>query len=737
MSQTLDHLNDQQKEAVLHYGSPLLILAGAGSGKTRVLTSKIAYLIETGKVEPQNILAVTFTNKAAREMKERVTNQLPPHLSQPVWVSTFHSLGAQILRKYGEVIGLKSGFTIYDDSDQTSVIKKVLKKLEYNDKIITPKFCKSRINMIKSMGLTEAQIPEHVEVFSKEMVLIFKEYETLLRSSNAADFGDLIYKSLYLAENEPQIREALQSTYKYIMVDEYQDTNNTQYRLMKALCGDVNNICVVGDEDQSIYGWRGADITNILNFEKDFSNTHTIKLEENYRSTKNIIAAAHAVIANNSQRYDKYLFTNKMEGEKVKVVEIENEHAEAQYVSTEVRRLLDYGISPYDIAVFYRTNAQSRLFEENFRQKEIPYKVYGGMRFYDRKEIKDIASYLNLVINPTDDVAFKRVVNSPARGLGKTTLEKVEGISIANTVSMVEAAINAIESKIIHKRAQTKMGEFLDCLVQLRTRAQDLDLYSLYNEVLQSTGYLDQLKNDDTIESKSRIENLQEFGNAILRFTELHQDDATLEKFLEDTALMSDVDQSDEYNKPTVTVMTLHVSKGLEFPYVFIVGMEEGLFPSGQSIEDVSETRLEEERRLCYVGMTRAEESLYLTHARSRRHWGDHQMNPPSRFLNEIPSSLIEPIQQAPKKPNFYSNSFQSQKKKSDPFADSFDEMPDYEDYGEGSGYKKGMRVRHPVFGAGAIHQVEGSGDSAKISILFQDRSIRKFIAKHAKLSII
>lgn len=734
------NLNPQQQKAVEHYGTPLLILAGAGSGKTRVLTNKVSYLIDKGHCQPENILAVTFTNKAAREMKERVAQQLPPQLAHPVWVSTFHSLGAQILRKYGEVIGLKSGFTIYDDSDQTSVLKKVLKKLEYNDKIISPKFCKSRINMMKSMGLNKRQIASEKHIFNNEFVAVFNAYEEMLKQSNAADFGDLIYKSIHMIEKFPEVKEDLRKTFKYIMVDEYQDTNHSQYRLMTGLCDDKNNICVVGDEDQSIYGWRGADISNILNFENDFPNTTTIKLEQNYRSTQNIIAAAHGVISNNSQRHDKKLFTENETGNKVKMVQLENEHNEARFVADQIKMLIEKGISPYDIAVFYRTNAQSRLLEEHLRNYNISYRVFGGMRFYDRKEVKDLASYLNLLLNPADDVAFKRVVNSPPRGLGKTTIDKIEAISINEGIPMVEASIRAIQTKAVHKRAQTKMGEFLDCLVKLRSRVEDLDLYSLYNEVLQETGYLKQLEQEDTVESQSRIENLQEFGNAILRFTEVHHEEATLEKFLADTALVSDTDQEDS-NTPTVTLMTLHISKGLEFSYVFIVGLEEGLFPSAKSLEEEAD-KIEEERRLCYVGMTRARKDLYLTHAKSRRHWGEHQLNPPSRFLNEIPAHLVEVIDQTPRRPNFYSQGFHNPKKRTS-YQDSFDEMPDYENFSDspgaeaGASYRKGMKVRHPVFGAGAIHQVEGSGDSTKISIVFQDRSIRKFVAKHANLTII
>ncbi len=736
------NLNPAQQKAVEHSGSPLLILAGAGSGKTRVLTQKICHLIETKQFEPRQILAVTFTNKAAREMKHRMSQMLPPHLAYDVWISTFHSMGVQILRRYSEVLGFKKGFSIFDDSDQTTVIKKVLKRLNINDKIITPKFCQSRINMAKASALSQAQIDSQKALFSKEFSAIYSAYEQELKANNAFDFGDLISKSLYLVEHFPHVQQELQDTFRFIMVDEYQDTNVSQYRLMKALCSDKSNICVVGDEDQSIYAWRGADITNILNFEKDFPGTEVIKLEQNYRSTKNIITAAHGVIKNNSQRHDKKLFTENPEGEKVKVVQLENEYEESQFVAERISSLMLSGVSLNDIAVFYRTNAQSRVIEEQLRNKQLSYRLYGGIRFYDRKEIKDIASYLNLLLNPTDDVSFKRIVNVPARSLGKTSIEQLEQVSIDNNCSMIEASIRAVQGKMLTSRANNKLGEFLDLVVKLREKSATFDLYALYNEVLQDTGYLRELEQDDTIESKSRIENLQEFGNAILRFTETHQEDASLEKFLSDMALVSDVDNEDTENKPAVTLMTLHISKGLEFPYVFMLGMEEGLFPGHQSIEEAGD-RLEEERRLCYVGMTRAEKVLFMSHARSRRHWGEHTFNPPSRFLDEIPGELIEPLSLVQKRPQFMKSSGNGFSRQGAPSwkqpKETFDAFPDYEnmsDTQEGP-YKKGARVRHPVFGAGSIFMVEGSGDSTKVSILFSDQSVKKFIAKHANLTFI
>lgn len=741
---TLDSLNPQQKEAVLHFGSPLLILAGAGSGKTRVLTQKIAYLVEEKGFAPSSILAVTFTNKAAREMKERVGHLMPPHMAYSISVSTFHSLGVQLLRRYAQLLDYKSGFSIYDDGDQISVLKKVLKKLNINEKIITPKFCQSRINIAKSQCLTSTQIASQRSLFSKEFHVIYNEYEAELKSANAFDFNDLISKTVFILENFEQAREQMRDHFKYLLVDEYQDTNVGQYRLMRALCRDTNNICVVGDEDQSIYGWRGADISNILNFEKDFPGTKLIKLEENYRSTQNILSAAYSVIKNNTQRRDKKLFTNNSTGEKVKLIETENEYEEGRFVADKVHQIVSSGGSLNDIALFYRTNAQSRVLEEQLRNKDIPYRMYGGTRFYDRKEIKDVASYLKLLLNPTDDVCFKRVVNVPARGLGKTSIEAIETIGMERGTSMVAAAISAVKEGAVNPRAGKKLAEFLDLIVRLRSLVSTQDVYSLYNEVLQQTGYLSELEHDDTIESKSRIENLQEFGNAILRFIETHREEATLEKFLNDTALMSDSDDKDDDNQPKLTMMTLHISKGLEFPYVFMVGMEDGLFPSAQSLED-TEVKLEEERRLCYVGMTRAEKMLFMSYAQSRRHYGTQNFNEPSRFIDEIPEEFLESINMRQKRPAFMNRyagtnvvSLDSRRETSMSRDDVF---PDYENLSndsDGAGqYRKGAQVRHPVFGAGKIHTIEGSGDNMKVSIVFRDSSVRKFIVKHANLTFI
>lgn len=744
MGTSLDSLNPQQKEAVLHFGSPLLILAGAGSGKTRVLTQKIAYLVEEKQLPPSSILAVTFTNKAAREMKERVGHILPPHLAYPIWVSTFHSLGVQLLRRYAPLLDYKPGFSIYDDGDQITVLKKVLKKLNINEKIITPKFCQSRINIAKSQCLTSSQIANQRSLFSKEFHVIYGEYEAELKSANAFDFNDLISKSVHILENFEQAREQMRDQFQYLLVDEYQDTNVGQYRLMRALCRDTNNICVVGDEDQSIYAWRGADISNILNFEKDFPGTKLIKLEENYRSTQNILSAAYGVIKNNTQRRDKKLFTNNSVGEKVKLVETDNEYDEGRFVADKISQIVSNGGSLNDIAVFYRTNAQSRVLEEQMRNKDIHYRMYGGIRFYDRKEIKDVASYLNLLLNPTDDVCFKRVVNVPARGLGKTSLDAIETLGMERGMSMVESAITAIKESAVNTRAAKKLSEFLDLLVRLRSLVPTHDVYSLYNEVLQQTGYLAELENDDTVESRSRIENLQEFGNAILRFIETHRDDATLEKFLSDTALRSDADDANDDNQPAITMMTLHISKGLEFPYVFMVGMEDGLFPSAQSLED-TEVKLEEERRLCYVGMTRAEKILFMSHARSRRHWGDQTYNPPSRFIDEIPADHLESVSLLQKRPQFmnrYNNAGSTSFSSRESRVSYDDTFPDYENASneisdDASPYRKGAQVRHPVFGAGAIYMVEGSGEGMKVSIMFRDKSVRKFIVKHANLTFI
>lgn len=732
-SEIISDLNPAQREAVEYNDGPLLILAGAGSGKTRVLTRKVAYLVANDICAPQNILAVTFTNKAAQEMKNRISEMLKTQVG--VNVFTFHSFGARILRRFAHKLGLDAQFTIYDSNDQLSFCKKLLENLKVSENALAPKKLVHIINDWKSSPQNSKQ------TFAGDHLIqdVIQKYEQLMRKSNAVDFSDLLYKTYLLLEQNPDIKSQLQSEYQYLLIDEYQDTNHVQYMIAKHIAEQHKNICAVGDEDQSIYSWRGADIGNIMNFEHDFTNTKIIKLEENYRSTKTIIQAASQMIENNKFRKGKKLFTNNPEGEKIKIVEKENDIQEAKYVTQSIRQLCaNDSVNYSEIALFYRTNAQSRVLEEELRMSNIPYQIIGGLKFYSRKEIKDIVSYLNLVVNPKDDIAFRRVVNVPARGLGKTSIDKIEDLSNQSGISLIEGAIQSIQQKQLTSRAAGKLGGFLDLLVKLRSKASQLSVYELYTELLHDSGYLVALKEENTQESQSRIENLEAFGNGILRYQDENHDEASLTHFLQQMALVNESDDKEDSSNQ-VTLMTLHVSKGLEFPYVYIVGLEENLFPSGSRSSEVGdEMDLEEERRLFYVGMTRAEKSLSLIYCKSRRVWGSQQFNEPSRFLKEIPSEFVE--QQVMRRPS--SSLFVKKFNSPQPAHDfDYDQSNHYEEKSfssdRQSNFRQGMKVRHPDFGAGSVYQIEGQGENEKITVLFSNNTIKKFMSKFANLQVI
>lgn len=732
---------------------PVLILAGAGSGKTRVLTFRTANLIAQGLANPEEILAVTFTNKAAREMESRIQDLLrkigiPVH--GRLWISTFHSICARILREHIHLLDYQPFFGIYDNSDQLSMIKKVMTALNLDEKTFPAKGFQARINAAK----TEAQTPDDVRnkrhIMDEVSHKVYEQYEIEMKRANSLDFGDLLFKTYVLFNDYPVVLEAYQNRFKYLMVDEYQDTNRIQYLLVQKLASRHSNLCVVGDEDQSIYSWRGADITNILSFERDFPDAKVVKLEQNYRSTKTIIQAATQVIKNNTQRKNKTLFTENDDGDAIIVREENNEYDEARYVVKEVETLMNEGEFSYqDFAIFYRTNAQSRVLEEQFRARGIPYKIVGGMKFYERMEIKDIVAYMKLVLNPSDDIAFKRVINVPTRGIGKTTVDRIEELAAQKSVSMVEGAAFAVDHRELNVAAIRKTREFLLLLQSLREKARTMKLTEFYHAILDETGYVKRLKEEDNPEADSRIENLEEFDNAIAKFEEERGEEGTLQSFLEEMALVQDADDIEE-GQTSVTMMTLHISKGLEFPVVFIVGMEESLFPSGRAVEDQDPFALEEERRLCYVGMTRAEKKLTLTYARTRKVWGSEQMNPPSRFLKEIPKQFVD-FQSSLSRPRFMQGfsatnheGMVGQGYKKHPLMgdDGFGAMPDYEEFGDesfddsrGAGaLKKGMKVRHPTYGAGTIYQTEGSGADLKVSVVFGDNTIKKFVAKYARL---
>jgi len=764
-----DTLNERQAQAVEAITGPLLILAGAGSGKTRVLTYRIANLIAQGEATADQVLAVTFTNKAAREMELRVVkllNDLGISVYERMWVSTFHSTCARILREDIHLLDYQPFFGIYDDSDQVSLIKKVMQILNINDKQHPPRSFQSKINEAKQLAMT----PQDLEKkggsmwWDERSMEVYKIYEQELKKANALDFGDLLFKTYDLFRSYPDILKKYSDRFQHISVDEYQDTNHIQYLIVKMLAESHRNLCVVGDEDQSIYSWRGADIRNIMEFEKDFPEAKVVKLEENYRSTKTIVSAASDVIKNNTTRKDKTLFTNNEEGEKIWVHEDVNEYEEARFCVSQIQGLMNSpadGLSYNDFAVFYRTNAQSRVIEDHMRAQNIPYKLIGGVKFYERREIKDVIAYLKSFVNPADDIAVSRIVNVPGRGIGKTTIDKIEEYGIQNKCTFYDAILQVAERREVHSGAARKLRDFRNLMDAMAVKAKSLKLSELFVELLDATEYVIRLKEENTPESQSRIDNLEEFANAIRQFEQERGEEGTLTNFLEEMALVSDADQVEDENNH-VTLMTLHISKGLEFPVVFIVGMEEGLFPSARSVDDDDPMAVEEERRLAYVGMTRARRRLFLTYARQRRVWGQEQMHPPSRFLKEIPEQYVQRhsrIQRpafldryrdkygggdeaAALRPHAGNGSARQPAfgRKSANGPENFDVMPDYENEvggGEGRGYEKGMRVRHPTFGVGSIYQVEGSGEMQKVSVLFHDHTSKKFVVKYARLEII
>ena len=743
-------LNPEQSKAAQTTEGPVLILAGAGSGKTRVLTYRIANLIAQGEASPTEILAVTFTNKAAREMEARtyrLLEEIGVPVFEPLWISTFHSTCSRILREHIHLLEYQPFFVIYDDADQLSQIKKVLAQLDINEKVHPAKSFKSQINYAKMEALSPEMIrKKHSYYMDEQAVEVYERYEQEMKRSNALDFNDLLVKTHELFQHYPALLEEYQDKFKYIMVDEYQDTNHIQYLLVQMLAKKHRNLCVVGDEDQSIYSWRGADISNILDFEKDFPECLTVKLEENYRSTKNIVTAASEVIKNNEQRKNKTLFTSNPEGSLITVREEGTDYDEARYVVKKIEKLMVDDDHAYkDFAVFYRTNAQSRVLEDQLRSNSIPYKLVGGIKFYERMEIKDILGYMKLVLNPTDDVAFKRVVNTPARGIGKTTVEKIERAAFDNGFSYLDACLYAADNRLVHSGATKKLRQFYLMIEKLREEAVAAKPSEIYHYILDATEYVVRLKTENTAESLARVDNLEEFNNAITHFEQERGEEGTLQGFLEEMALVSDADQVDD-TEDMVTLMTLHISKGLEYPNVFIVGVEEGLFPTGRSLDDSDPDAMEEERRLAYVGMTRAMKNLYMTYARTRRVWGQEQSHSPSRFISEIPKKFVT-FESGVESGGFASrygslsngktSARNSYKKKT--FDDSFDQEPNYEDFSTEAqeGYQKGMRVKHPTFGAGTIYTVEGRGENQKVSVMFQNQTLKKFVIKYARLEVI
>ena len=669
MENILDNLNQEQLNAVKHTKGSLLILAGAGSGKTRVLTSRIAYLIQSG-VRAREILAVTFTNKAAKEMRERLSSILGEEVVKYMWVGTFHSICGRMLRQDVESFAFPSGkkldknFTIYDEQDSIAVIKNAIKKLNLDDKIYAPKLVKSIISNAKNKMQDAFSFSTFARDFKAQKIAdIFEEYENSLNNNNAIDFDDMLMLAVKLLEKCPEVREKYFSRFQHILVDEFQDTNQAQYSLIKMLytnegteveklksrkveeinpktvqpfdCSTVNSLCVVGDVDQSIYSWRGADFKIILNFQRDFKDTTVIKLEQNYRSTENILNAANSIIENNQERVDKTLYSQKGEGEKISYFEAQDEADEANYIAQTIKRTSD----DYNkFAILYRTNAQSRAIEEACIAHAIPYRIYGGLKFYDRKEIKDIVAYLKLIYNPHDSQSFKRIVNVPKRAIGETTIKNLQAIADSQDISLFEAVLNLDEVEGINSKTKEKLKKFADLIMNFQAVHKSYNLREFISLVIEKSGYLRELNEDKTPENESRVDNLQELVNVAGEF-EPEDMNNILGEFLSQVALVSDIDGMENISN-NVTLMTLHAAKGLEFPVVFLAGLEEGIFPHQRTFASNSE--LEEERRLMYVGVTRAQEILYLSSAKRRQMWGEYKYYNASRFLQEIPANLLE-----------------------------------------------------------------------------------------------
>ena len=764
MSDILEGLNKEQKEAVISTEGPLLIIAGAGSGKTRVLTHRVAYLIKEKGVAPWNLIAITFTNKAAKEMKERIEKLLGEDVAKDMWVGTFHSMCVRILRREIDKLGYDRNFLIFDTTDSKSVVKDCMKELGIDDKVFSDKYLIHEISKAKNEFIDPIAFEKkYSKDYKMEKVTsVYKLYQAKLKNDNAVDFDDIINNTIEIFKRYPEVLEHYQNKFQYVLVDEYQDKNKAQDLLISMLAEKSQNVCVVGDDQQSIYKFRGADISNILGFEKRFKNTKVVKLEQNYRSTKAILNVANEVIKNNTGNVEKNLWTENDDGEKPVVYQGNNEYDEANYVVSEIKRQKREEYYKYsDFTILYRTNAQSRVFEEILMREAIPYKVVGGQKFYERKEIKDIIAYLRVVSNPKDNVSLKRIINEPKRGIGKTSLDNIEKVATQNNMAM----FNIIEDvdKYVQTRANDALKEFANFIKKMQKEATSIE--ELTQNILKESGYMKALEDEDTDEARSRIENLGEFLNVVIDF-ENENADNTLSDFLENLALVTDLDQVEE-NVDNVLLMTLHTAKGLEFPVVFMVGMEEGLFPSNKSIGE--EAELEEERRLCYVGITRAQNMLYLTSARCRTVFGSTSYSMPSRFLTEIPKELYEGniITSNTNRfdDDFYddnrtwtygtrektyltkeyevANSFSDKpiRQTAKPFsfntAEEFLKKKAATNVNDLNDYKVGQKVEHKKFGLGVITKIEPEDDDLKVEIEFEKAGMKRLMAKYANIKIV
>ena len=716
----LNSLNDVQREAVQHVNGPLLILSGAGSGKTRVITHRIAHLIRHHNVSPFQILAVTFTNKAAKEMKERLDVLVEGSVSRDLWVSTFHATCARILRRYIEKLDESTAsegvsrskkraytrdFTIFDTSEQATLVKDVLRQLNYSDKQYNPRTILSVISGAKNKSISPAEYESIADGYFERIVAeVYPLYQDALRLNNSLDFDDLLLFTVELLNKNSEVCQFYQDKFEYILVDEYQDTNRCQYELVRLLTGTKQNICVVGDDDQSIYAFRGADIRNILDFEQDYPNTRVLRLEQNYRSTQNILDAAWNVVQNNKARKPKKLWTEQEEGEQITCYEAMDENDEAGYVGTQIEDWHAEGVDYRDFAVFYRTNAQSRIFEEAFRAANIPYQIVGGLGFYDRMEIKDLLAYLRVMCNPNDSMSLRRIINVPSRGIGATTLERLINFAAAEDMTLFEAVQRVDEITTINRGIQTKVRRFATIFDAFDATALPTDALDY---VLKVTGYLKNLEAQDTIEAQNRVENIQELISAVIDY-EGDEPEPSLSDYLENVALIADTDTMDTDSTDLVTLMTLHSAKGLEFPFVFVVGMEEGYLPHQRSTD--TQAALEEERRLCYVGITRAMEQLYLLHARARRRFREVEYRTPSRFISEIPEHLIKHVDR-------YRSPFHESE-------GSYEEISE-----DPTDYTVNQIVHHPQFGRGKITKVRAVGQDVHITVRFSRSGMTKRFA--------
>ena len=732
----LELLNREQQEAVLQVDGPLLILAGAGSGKTRVLTYRIAHLIDECGVNPWNILAITFTNKAAGEMRERV-DKIVGYGSESIWVSTFHSTCVRILRRYIDRLGYDTNFTIYDTEDQKTVMKSVCQKLQLDSKLYKERMLLNVISHAKDEYISpnEFLLEAKGDFRQEKIAQAYVEYQKELKKNNALDFDDLLVKTVELFQSCPDVLEYYQNRFRYIMVDEYQDTNTVQFKFISTLARQYRNLCVVGDDDQSIYKFRGANIRNILDFEKVFPDAKVVKLEQNYRSTQNILNAANGVIANNRGRKEKALWTENEQGEPILFQQFQNGYEEAEYVSGEISKKVRKGEAEYqDFAVLYRTNAQSRLFEEKFLYANIPYKIVGGVNFYSRKEIKDILAYLKTIDNGKDELAVRRIINVPKRGIGNVTLAKVQAYADSRDISFFEALEEAGEIPGLGKAA-LKIQPFVHLIHEMRLSLADMSMQDLIQAILDKTGYAEDLKHEDTDESEARLENIDEFINKAVTYEE-GAEEPNLSGFLEEVALVADIDSVEDGDN-RVLLMTLHSAKGLEFPYVYLAGMEDGLFPSYMSIaaDDPSE-EIGEERRLCYVGITRAMKELTITCARCRMVRGETQYNNVSRFVREIPSELLarkSVMPREPKKPEVPQNT--SYQKAKEAFrTKTFDPQQFKVVKADKLDYTVGDQVSHIKFGKGTVLEITEGGRDYEVKVDFERFGVKKMFASFAKL---